>query len=55
MTNREMAELVAKFRTPPGLNWEPLANDIETLLNAKDRPTQERGADVDENTKISED
>ena len=37
MTNREIAELVAKFRTPPGLNWEPLADDIETLLDSKDR------------------
>ncbi len=37
MTNREAAEMVAKFRTPPGFNWKPLADDIETLLNSKDR------------------
>jgi hypothetical protein len=37
MTNREIAEMIAKFRTPPGLNWEPLADDIETLLDSKDR------------------
>lgn len=40
MTNREMAELVAKFRTPPGMNWQPLADDIETLLISKDRGTE---------------
>lgn len=37
MTNREAAEMVAKFRTPPGMNWKPLADDIETMLDAKDR------------------
>ncbi len=36
MTNREQAELVARFRTPPGMNWGPLADDIETLLDSKD-------------------
>ncbi|MCL5460437.1 hypothetical protein M3M33_17495, partial [Loigolactobacillus coryniformis] len=35
-TNREQAELVAKFRTPPGFSWHDLANDIEFLLNSKD-------------------
>lgn len=39
MTDREIAELIAKFRTPPGINWEPLADDIETVL--KSRPKLE--------------
>lgn len=38
MTDREIAELVAKFRTPPGFDWEPLADDIETLLRYRLRP-----------------
>jgi hypothetical protein len=37
MTNRQIAEMVAKFRTPQGFSWESLADDIETLLNSKDR------------------
>ncbi len=40
MTNREIAELIAKFRTPPGMSWEPLADDIETVLDTKDRGTE---------------
>jgi len=32
MTARQTAELIAKFRTPPGFNWKPLADDIETAL-----------------------
>jgi hypothetical protein len=35
MTTREQAEMVAKFRTPPGMSWTDLANDIETLLIAE--------------------
>jgi hypothetical protein len=31
-TDRENAEMVARFRTPPGFSWVDLANDIETLL-----------------------
>ncbi len=36
-TNREIAELIAQFRMLPGMNWEPLADDIETVLNMKDQ------------------
>ena len=43
MNNREIAEMVAKFRTPPGFNWRPLAEDIETLLNSKDGGRGEQG------------
>lgn len=32
-SNREVAEMIAEFRTPPGLKPLPLANDIETVLN----------------------
>jgi hypothetical protein len=35
MTNRETAELIAKFRTPPGFSWQDLADDIETALDTK--------------------
>lgn len=34
-TDREIAEMIAKFRTPPGLNWTPLADDIETVLKGR--------------------
>ena len=36
-SDRELAEMIAKFRTPPGFNWETLANDIDTIL--KGRPS----------------
>ena len=42
MTNREIAEMIAKFRTPPGMNWGPLADDIETVLDSKDRGTERK-------------
>lgn len=38
MTDREIAEMIAKFRTPPGFNWEPLADDMVTLLRYRLRP-----------------
>lgn len=38
-TDREIAEMIAKFRTHPGGNWTALADDIETLL--KSRPKLE--------------
>lgn len=34
-TDRELAEMIARFRTPPGFGWEDLANDIETLLKGR--------------------
>lgn len=34
-TDRELAEMIAKFRTYPTFNWKPLADDIETVLNAR--------------------
>lgn len=34
-TDEEVAEMIAKFRTPPGMNWKPLAEDIQTLLKAR--------------------
>ena len=34
-TPRKLAEMVAKFRTPPGLDWQPLADDIETIIDGK--------------------
>lgn len=37
-TDRELAEMVAKFRTPPGFDWSPLADDIETILKARPKP-----------------
>jgi hypothetical protein len=42
MTNRETAEMIAKFRTPPGFSWQDLANDIETALDMRsNKPTAE--------------
>lgn len=32
---RELAEIIAQFRTPPGMNWQPLADDVETALKAE--------------------
>lgn len=34
-SDRQMAEMIAKFRTPPGFSWQDLANDIETALAAR--------------------
>jgi hypothetical protein len=34
-TDEEQAEMVARFRTPPGCNWEPLRDDILTLLRSQ--------------------
>lgn len=34
-TDEEVAEMVARFRTPPGCNWEPLRDDIMTLLRSR--------------------
>jgi hypothetical protein len=34
-SDREIAEMIAKFRTPPGFNWRPLADDIETVLRVR--------------------
>lgn len=36
-TDRELAEMIARFRTPPGMNWKPLADDIETVLKSRPR------------------
>jgi hypothetical protein len=36
-TDREIAEMIAKFRTPPGFSWRDLANDIETVLKTRPR------------------
>lgn len=34
-TDREIAEMIARFRTPPGFSWQPLADDIETVLKIR--------------------
>lgn len=34
-TDREIAEMIAKFRTPPNCSWQDLANDIETVLKGR--------------------
>lgn len=34
-SNRNTAEMIAKFRTPPGVSWDDLANDIETALDTR--------------------
>lgn len=36
-TDREIAEMIARFRTPPGFSWQPLADDIETVLKTRPR------------------
>lgn len=45
-SDRELAEMIARFRTPPGFSWEPLANDIETVLKGRREPGPEGAADV---------
>lgn len=35
MTDRELAEMIAQFRTPPWFDWKPLAQDIETVFRAR--------------------
>lgn len=42
-SDRQIAEYVARFRTPPGFNWKPLADDIETLLKMRPRLTNGKG------------
>lgn len=34
-TDEDLAEMVARFRTPPGFNWEPLRDDILALLKSR--------------------
>jgi len=34
-SNRQVAELIAQFRTHPGGNWRPLADDIELALDTR--------------------
>jgi hypothetical protein len=34
-STRALAEMIAKFRTPPGLSWDDLANDIETAIHSR--------------------
>lgn len=34
-TDEELAELVARFRTPPGFDWMPLRDDILTLIRGR--------------------
>lgn len=35
-SDEDLAEMVARFRTPPGFNWRPLRDDILTLLRSRD-------------------
>ncbi|MGA9705271.1 hypothetical protein [Pseudomonas sp.] len=35
-TDEQLAEMVARFRTPPGFSWEPLRDDILTLLKSRE-------------------
>lgn len=34
-TDEQVAEMIARFRTPPGISWEPLRDDILTLLKSR--------------------
>lgn len=34
-TDEDVAEMIARFRTPPGFDWTPLRDDILTLLKSK--------------------
>lgn len=34
-TDEEIAEMIARFRTPPGFNWENLRDDILTVLKSR--------------------
>jgi hypothetical protein len=35
-TDEQVAEMIARFRTPPGFSWEPLRDDILTLLKSRE-------------------
>lgn len=39
-TDDAIAELVARFRTLPGFSWEPLRDDILTILKSRPAPAQ---------------
>lgn len=34
MSDAELAEMIAKFRTPSGMTWEPLRDDVLTALTS---------------------
>lgn len=40
-TARNLSEMIAQFRTPPGFDWKPLAADIETALVGRGRALDE--------------
>ena len=41
-TDEELAEMIARFRTPPGMNWEPLRDDILTILKSRMAQSEQR-------------
>ena len=41
-SDEEVAEMIARFRTPPGINWEPLRDDIVTLLRSRRAQNEQR-------------
>jgi hypothetical protein len=41
-TDEQLAEMVARFRTPPGFSWEPLRDDILTLLKSREAQQSQR-------------
>jgi hypothetical protein len=36
-TDRQSAEMIAKFRTSPRMDWQPLADDIEKAPKSRRR------------------
>jgi len=44
LTDEEVAEMIARFRTPPGFSWEPLRDDIVTLLQSRRAAWEARNA-----------
>jgi hypothetical protein len=45
-TARDISEMIAQFRTPPGINWKPLADDIEIALAGRE-PLEARIAELE--------
>jgi hypothetical protein len=44
--DKELAEMIAKFRTPPGFQWADLAADIETAIKGVRREERKRCAEL---------
>ena len=46
-TDEEVAELIARFRTPPGFDWRDLRDDILTALKSRRQEIDRLQEEVD--------